>query len=137
MGKMDYDTKHSLAKHKEWEGTKQRKDLIIILEILRGINFSHTSTQEPIVTMWESINDFAKIRQGKYQSVPKYYKRLCAMRDVNKSLGCSIYSHLGLIEVIAREKGDNASTLSTAKKNTYMKIWQRPHDGNAFSHGCR
>ena len=72
--------------------------------------------------MWESINDFAKIRQGKYQSVPKYYERFCAMRDVKNSLGCSIYSHLGLTKVIAREKGENASTISTAKKNTYMKI---------------
>ena len=44
------------------------------------------------------------------------------MRDVNNSLGCSIYSHLGLIEVIVCKKGENASTLSTAKKNTYMKI---------------
>ena len=72
--------------------------------------------------MWESINDLAKIRQGKYQSFPEYYERFCAMRDVNNSLGCSIYSHPGLIEVIACEKGDNASTLSTEKKNTYMKI---------------
>ena len=75
-----------------------------MLEILQGINFIHTSTQEPIVTMWESINDFEKIRQGKYQLVPEYYERLCAMRDVNNSLGCSIYSHPGLIEVIACEK---------------------------------
>ena len=94
---------------------------IIMLEILQGINFSHTSTQEPIVILWESINDFAKIRQGKYQSVTEYYERFCAMRDVNKSLVCSIYSHPGLIEVIARERGDNASTLSFWKKNTYMK----------------
>ena len=93
-----------------------------MLEILQGINFSHTSTQEPIVAMWESINDFAKIRQGKYQSVPEYYERFCAMRDVNNSLGCSIYSHPGLNEVIAREKGENASALSSAKKNAYMKI---------------
>ena len=44
------------------------------------------------------------------------------MRDVKNSLGCSIYSHPELIEVIAREKGENASTLSSAKKNTYMNI---------------
>ena len=44
------------------------------------------------------------------------------MRDVNNSLGCSIYSHPGLIKVIARERGENASTLSSAKKNAYMKI---------------
>ena len=93
-----------------------------MLEILQGINFCHNSAQEPIVTMWESINDFAKIRQRKYQSVPEYYERFCAMRDVNNSLGCSIYSHPGLIKVIAREKGENASALSSAKKNTYMKI---------------
>ena len=43
------------------------------------------------------------------------------IRDVNNSLGCIIYSHPGLVEVIAREKGENASTISTAKKNTYMK----------------
>ena len=97
MGKMDDDTKHRLAEHKEWEVTKQGKDLIKMLEILQGINFSHTSTQEPIVTIWESINDFEKIRQGKYQSVPEYYERFCAMRDVKNSLGCSIYSHPGLI----------------------------------------
>ena len=72
MGQMDDDTKHCLAEHKEWEGIKQRKDLIIMLEILQGIHFSHTSTQEPIVTMWESINDFTKTRQVKYQSVPEY-----------------------------------------------------------------
>ena len=66
MGQTDDDTKHSLAGHKELEGTKQQKDLIIMLEIPQGINFSHTSTQEPIVTMWESINAFAKFRQGKY-----------------------------------------------------------------------
>ena len=89
-----------------------------MLEILQGINFSHTSAQEPIVTMWESINDFEKTRQGKYQSFPKYYERFCAMRDVNNSLGCSIYSHPGLIEVIAREKGENASTLSTFPRAT-------------------
>ena len=122
MRQMDDDIKHRLAKHKEWEGTKQQKYLIKMLEILQGINFSHTSTQEPIVTMWESITDFAKIRQGKYQSVPEYYKRFCAIRDVNNSLGCSIYSHTGLIKVIACEKGENASTISTAKNNTYMKI---------------
>ena len=52
MGQMDYDTKHRLAEHKKWEVTKQGKDLIKMLEILQGINFSHTSTQEPIVTMW-------------------------------------------------------------------------------------
>ena len=73
MGQMDDDTKHCLAKHIEREVTKQGKDLIKMLEILQGINFSHTSTKEPIVTMWESINDFAKIKQGKYQSVPEYY----------------------------------------------------------------
>ena len=95
-----------------------------MLEILQGINFSHTSTKEPIVTMWESINDFAKIRQGKYQSVPEYYERFCEMRDVNNSLVCSIYNHPGLIEVIAREKGENASTISTATKNTYMNTGQ-------------
>ena len=39
---------------------------------------------------------------------------------MNNSLGCSIYSHPGLVEVIAREKGENDSTISTAKKNTYM-----------------
>ena len=72
--------------------------------------------------MWESINDFAKIRQGKYQSVPEYYERFCAMRDVKNSLGCSIYNHPGLIDVIAREKGENASTISTAAKITYMNI---------------
>ena len=83
MGQMYDDTKHRLAEHKEWEGTKQQKYLIMMLEILQGINFSHTSTQESIVTMWESINDFAKIRQGKYQSVPEYYERFCATRDVN------------------------------------------------------
>ena len=44
------------------------------------------------------------------------------MRDVNNSLGCSIYSHPGLIEVTAHEKGENASTLSSEKKNAYMKI---------------
>ena len=76
-----------------------------MLEILQGINFSHTSTQEPIVTMWESINDFARIRQGKYQSVPEYYEPFCVMRYVKNSLGCSIYNHQGLIEFIAREKG--------------------------------
>ena len=113
MGQMDDDTKHCLAKHKEWEVTKQQKYLIIMLEILQGINFSHTNTQEPIVTMWESINDFAKIRQGKYQSVPEYYERFCVMRDVKNSLGCSIYSHPGLIEVTAREKEENASTIPT------------------------
>ena len=42
------------------------------------------------------------------------------MRDVKNSLGCSIYNHLGLIDVIAREKGENASTISTAKNNKYM-----------------
>ena len=73
-----------------------------MLEILQGINFSHISTQEPTVTMWESINDFARIRQGKYQSVPEYYERFCSMRDVNNSLGWSIYNHPGLIDVIAR-----------------------------------
>ena len=93
-----------------------------MLEILQGINFSHTSTQEPIVTMWESINDFAKTRQGKYQLVTEYYERFCEMRDVNNFLGCSIYRHPVLTEVIAREKGENASTLSSAKKNTYTKI---------------
>ena len=67
MGQMDDDTKHRLAEHIEWEVTKLGKYLIKMLEILQGINFSHISTQEPIVTMWESINDFAKIRQGKYQ----------------------------------------------------------------------
>ena len=51
MGQMDDDTKHCLAEHIEWEVTKQGKDLIKMLEILQGINFSHTSTQEPIVTM--------------------------------------------------------------------------------------
>ena len=70
MGKMDDDTKHRLAKHIEWEVTKQGKDLIKMFEILQGINFSHTSTQEPIATMWESINDFARIRQGKYHLRP-------------------------------------------------------------------
>ena len=60
MGQMDDDTKHCLAENKELEVTKQGKDLIKMLEILQGINFSHTGTQEPIVTMWESINDFAK-----------------------------------------------------------------------------
>ena len=64
MEQMDDDTKHRLAKDKAWEVKKQQKDLIIMLEILQGINFSHTSAQEPRVTMWESINDFAKIRPG-------------------------------------------------------------------------
>ena len=41
------------------------------------------------------------------------------MRDVKNSLGCSIYNHPGLIEVIVREKGENASKISTATKNTY------------------
>ena len=108
-----------------------------MLEILQGINFSHTSTQEPIVTMWESINFFAKIRQGKYQSVPKYYERFCAMRDVNNSLGCSIYIHLGLIEVIASKKGENAFEIIICKEECIHEDWQRPHDGNPFSHGCR
>ena len=67
MGQMDDDTKHRLAEHKEWEVTKQGKYLIKMLEILQGINFSHTSTQEPIVTMWEYINDSSKIRQGEYK----------------------------------------------------------------------
>ena len=111
MGQMDDDTKHCLPEHIEWEVTKQGKDLIKMLKILQGINFSHTSTQEPIVTMWECINDFEKIRQGKYQSVPEYYERFCEMRDVNNSLVCSIYNHPGLIDVIAREKGENASTI--------------------------
>ena len=71
MGQMDDDTKHRLAEHIEWEVTKQGKDLIKMLEILQGIHFSHTSTQEPFVTMWESINDFDRIRQGKYQLVPE------------------------------------------------------------------
>ena len=44
------------------------------------------------------------------------------MRDVNNSLGCSIYNHPGLIDVIARKKGENASTISTATNITYMNI---------------
>ena len=80
-GQMDDDTKHRLTKHKEWEVTKQGKHLIKMLEILQGINFSHTSTQEPIVTMWESINDFAKIRKGKYHSVPSLHRSACSIRE--------------------------------------------------------
>ena len=59
---------------------------------------------------------------GKYQPVPEYYEPFCAMRDMNNSLGCSIYNNPGLIDVIAREKGGNASTISTATKITYMNI---------------
>ena len=70
MGQMDDETKHRLAEHKEWEVTKQRKDLIIMLEILQGINFSHTSTQEPIITMWKSINDFAKSDKENINRLP-------------------------------------------------------------------
>ena len=61
MGQMDDDTKHCLPEHIEWEVTKQGKDLIKMLEILQDINFSHTSTQEPIVTMWESIKNYVGI----------------------------------------------------------------------------
>lgn len=78
LGQADDDTRHCLEEHPDWKRVNQQKDLIKMLEILRNVNFQHTSTQEPIFTMWNSIANFVRLRQAKHQSVQEYYEHFIA-----------------------------------------------------------
>ena len=120
-GQCDEDIKASLAEHPEFERANQEKDMLTLYKILQSVNFSYRSSQEPILTMWNAKVDFIKLRQQKHQTVQEYFERFIAMRDVNETLGNNIHDDLGFADVIARERGENPSTLTDDQKTTYME----------------
>ena len=136
-GQCDEDIKASLAEHAQFEVANQEKDVIQLYKILQSVNFSYRSNQEPILTMWNAKADFIKLRQQKQQTVQEYYERFIAMRDVNETLGNNIHDDLGFVEVIAKENGEDPSTLADKKKDRVHRTGVRTYDGDSHANGCR
>jgi len=60
-GQMDKYMKTCLAEHNDWDKVHQKKDLIRLLKMLRNVNFTYRSNQEPVLSMWVAKNDFIKL----------------------------------------------------------------------------
>jgi hypothetical protein len=139
----DDDMKSTLAENPSFETVNKTKDLIGLYKILQSVNFSHTNSEEPIMSMWKAKADFVKLRQSKGQSVSKYYERFIALRDVNETLNTNIYDDLGFADVIAREQGKDLTAMTEDQKDAF-KIENRchvgrirTHDGRSFPDGIR
>ena len=113
-----------MAEHDDWDTVHQKKDPIRLLEMLQNVNFTYGSNQEPVLSMWVAKNDFIKLQQGKHQSVQEYYKRFMALKEVNESLGNSILQDPGILEIVAKEHGQNTSNLSGNQKEAFIKEGQ-------------
>jgi hypothetical protein len=106
-GQCDEEMKATLAMDPAFDAIDKSKDVIGLYKILLKTNFSYTSVEHPILTMFKAKLDFIRIRQLDNQSVTEYYKKFMAMKEVNETLGNSIYDDSGLVDVIAREKGED------------------------------
>ena len=72
--------------------------------------------------MWNAIHNFVSIRQQPNQSVQDYFEKFTALKEVNSTLGVNLYDNLGMVEVVARENGDDLNALSDAEKNDYLAM---------------
>ena len=120
-GQCDDDMKASLAENPTFEAAFKSKDVIELHKILQSVNFSYSSTEEPIFSMWKTKSDFVKLRQHKGQSVTDYYERFVALKDVNDTLETGVHDDKGFVNVIAKEKGTDLTTLSTTQLDTFTK----------------
>ena len=71
--------------------------------------------------MWNAKRDFMNLQQQRHQRFQEYYERFIALKEVNETLNTNIHDDLGFINSIAREKGEDPSTLTEAQKTDYME----------------
>ena len=110
------DMKSVLSENPKYDRVHKTKDLLGLYKILQAANYSYTTNDEPIVSMWTMKRDFIGLRQYKGQSVHHYYEKFLSLADVNESLGNNIHDDLGFEAIIAKEKGVDLSTMDAATK---------------------
>ena len=71
--------------------------------------------------MWNAKKDFINLRKQKHQSVQEYYERFVALKEVNETLNTNVHDDLGFIDAIARENGEDPSSLTETQKTDYME----------------
>ena len=116
FGQCDDDMKSVLSENPNYDRVHKKKDLLGLYKILQAANYSYTTNEEPIVSMWTMKRDFIGLRQYKGQSVHHYYEKFLSLADVNESLGNNIHDDLGFEAIIAKEKGLDLSTMDAATK---------------------
>ena len=55
----------------------------------------------------------------------EYYKRFMALKEVNESIDNSIHQDPGILEMVAKEHGQNSSNLSGDEKEAFIKEGQK------------
>ena len=100
-----------------YESTRQAKDAIGIVQIIKSISFNYRAHQEPVVAINAVKHDFFKLCQGKYQSVQEFCDDFKNMVKVNKELGAKIGWDKGISDIIAQE--NNKTSMMDAEKTQY------------------
>lgn len=124
-GQCDEEIITSLEEHPDWKTIHQTKDLIGLLEGLERVSFRYGKiSQEPVYSLFLAKRDFYRLKQQKHENVQEYYDRFEALKDVNESLGIRIHDDLGVLEIIAREKGTGVGALTSDELKEYQKEGQ-------------
>ena len=80
--------KSRLSEYDIYDATIKRKNVVGLLDILEHFCITYKVHQEPVLSLYQAINDFHMIRQGKNESNHSYYKRfktIVRILEKNKS----------------------------------------------------
>jgi hypothetical protein len=92
---------------------------------LERVSFRYGKTsQESVLSLFLTKRDFYKIKQQKGEELQSFYERFEALKDVNESLGISVHDDIGLLEIIAKERGTSVGALSDDEVKEYQKEGQ-------------
>ena len=100
-----------------YETTRQAKDAIGIVRIIKTISFNYRAHQEPVVAIDAVKHEFFKLCQGKHQSVQEFYGTFKNVVKVNEELGAEIGRDKGISDIIAQENSNTTPT--EAEKTQY------------------
>jgi hypothetical protein len=118
---MDDEVRAAGKEHPSWETTYQSKDLVMLLQILKTTTFYYKPSQEPILNLLIGKRDFMRVRQKKGQTIVEYHESMKAMIETMESLNLSIHEDEGILEVIAKEHGEDPALLTRQQIVNFME----------------